>query len=171
MRQTNNAAEHNMKLTINPLFCSFEQKQTLRLSWEMWAKSYKWCQLPDIMRCSHQQHWPNLGYFLYWYLSSIRWPTSKTSGLFSTLYRKPMAWVFRFRDIWCRQQGVRQPGMSGRKTITGCKELAQTKTKRPKIRLVCWVKRDYLQVMWTHFNADSIQGPRLPTDYVTSVTM
>ena len=30
VRQTNNAAEHNMKLTINLLFCSFEQKQTLR---------------------------------------------------------------------------------------------------------------------------------------------
>lgn len=31
VRQTNNAAEHNMKLTINLLFSSFEQKQTLRL--------------------------------------------------------------------------------------------------------------------------------------------
>ena len=51
------------------------------------------------MRCSHQQqHWPNLGYFLYWYLSSISWPTSKTSGLFSILYRKSIAWVFIFSD-------------------------------------------------------------------------
>ena len=51
------------------------------------------------MRCSHQQqHWPNLGYFLYWYLSSISWPTSKTSGLFSILYRKSIAWVFICSD-------------------------------------------------------------------------
>lgn len=51
------------------------------------------------MRCSNQQqHWPNLGYFLYWYLSSISWPTSKTSGLFSILYRKSIAWVFIFSD-------------------------------------------------------------------------
>ena len=109
--------------------------------------------MPTTRHYEMQQHWPNLGYFLYWYLSSIRWPTSKTSGLFSTLYRKPMAWVFRFWYILCRQQRDRQSGMWGRKTKTECKGLAQPKIWKKtevKIRLVCCFKPDYLQVLCEH---------------------